>query len=182
MRRWNGLLFQKERGGNLMTLPAEMQFHEDIRLLVYRPRGLLSEAAVNKVVSVLADLEASIEEPFNRFTDTTATDEVELNFKYIIHVSLYRRLTYAGRPPVKSAILATDSTIIHYARLHAVLTQGSPIHVCIFQDLPEAARWLNAPVERLTEAKAAATDMSPDIQLRRYLRPLRQRRNSPGKS
>ena len=76
---------------------------------------------------------------------------MELNFKYIIHVSLYRRLTYSNRPPIKSAILATDKTIIHYARLHAVLTQGSPINVRIFQDRAEAAKWLDVPFELLIE-------------------------------
>jgi hypothetical protein len=80
------------------------------------------------------DLEAKLQAPFNRFSDTLAADEVELNFKYIIQVSLHRRLFYAGRPPVKSAILATDSTMIHYGRLHAVLTQGSSINVRIVQD------------------------------------------------
>ena len=78
-----------------------------------------------------------------------AAHEVELNFKYIIQASLHRRLSYAGRPPVKSAILATDSTIIHYGRLHAVLTQGSPIKVRLFQDRKEAAEWLGVPIERL---------------------------------
>ena len=135
-----------------MKLPPDIQFHEDIRLLVYRPRGLLNEAAVNKIVSVIGELEATSKEPFNRFTDTLGQDDVELNFKFIIHVSLYRRLTYAGRPPVKSAILATDSTIIHYARLHALLTQGSPINVRIFQDRQEAAEWLNAPIALLMPA------------------------------
>jgi hypothetical protein len=76
-----------------MNLTPDVEFHEDIRLLMWRPRGLLDEAAVNKILSVLADLEAKMKEPFNRFTDTLATDEVELNFRYIIHISLYRRLT-----------------------------------------------------------------------------------------
>jgi hypothetical protein len=133
-----------------MKLPPEIQFHEDIRLLIYRPRGLLNEVAINKVLSSLEDLEAKLQEPFNRFSDTLAADEVELNFKYIIQVSLHRRLSYAGRPPVKSAILATDSTLLHYGRLHAVLTQGSPIKVRIFQDRQEAALWLDVPIERLT--------------------------------
>jgi hypothetical protein len=140
MNHWN----------NKMKLPPEIQFHEDIRLLVYRPRGLIDEAAINKVLSSLEDLEAKLQEPFNRFSDTLAADEVELNFKYIIQISLHRRLSYAGRPPVKSAILATDSTLIHYGRLHAVLTQGSPIIVRIFQDREEAARWLGVPLELLT--------------------------------
>ena len=100
--------------------------------------------------SVLSkSIEAKLQEPFNRFSDTLAADEVELNFKYIIQVSLHRRLSYAGRPPVKSAILATDSTMIHYGRLHAVLTQGSPIKVRIFQDRKDAAQWLGVPIERL---------------------------------
>jgi hypothetical protein len=134
-----------------MNLAPDVEFHEDIRLLIYRPQGLLNEAAINKVLISLEDLEAKLQEPFNRFTDTLAADEVELNFKYIIQVSLCRRLSYAGHPPVKSAILATDSTMIHYARLHALLTQGSPINVRVFQDRKEAADWLGVFVERLTQ-------------------------------
>jgi len=133
-----------------MKLPPDIQFHEDIRLLVYRPRGLLNEAAVNKIIAVIEDIEAKTQEPFNRFSDTSATHEVELNFNYVIQVSLHRRLSHAGRPPVKSAILATDSTLVHYARLLALLTQGSPINVHLFRDREEAAKWLNLPIARLT--------------------------------
>ena len=92
-----------------------------------------------------------MQEPFDRFSDTVAADAVDLNFEYIIRVSLYRRLTYAGRPPVKSAILATDSTLVHYGRLHALLTQGSSINVRVFQERAEVAQWLGVPIERLTE-------------------------------
>ncbi len=134
-----------------MKLPPDVEFHEDIRLLVYRPSGVIDEAAVKKIVSVLEDLEAKLQEPFNRFSDTMAADEVELNFKYVIQVSLCRRLSYAGHPPVKSAILATDSTMIHYGRLHALLTQGSPISVRVFRDRAETAEWLDVPIERLTQ-------------------------------
>jgi hypothetical protein len=139
-----------------VTLPSDLEFHEDIRLLIYRPHGVIDEPALKKVVSVLEDLEDKLQRPFNRFSDTLAADDVELNFKYVIQVSLCRRLSYAGHPPVKSAILATDSTMIHYARLHALLTQGSPINVRIFQDRQEAADWLNVPIERLSaEAKGS---------------------------
>jgi hypothetical protein len=132
-----------------MQLPPELNFHEDLHLLTYRPRGVIDEEAVKKVVSVLEDLEAKLQKPFNRFFDTLGADEVELNFKYVIQVSLCRRLAYAGHPPVKSAILAADANMIHYARLHALLTQGSPIHVRIFKDRKEAADWLAVPPERL---------------------------------
>src|ERR1044071_8400694 len=112
-----------------MTLPRDVQFHEDDRLFVWRPRGVLDDAALGNLLGCLEDLEAKLQAPFNRFTDTLAADAVELTFKYIIQVSLHRRLAYGGLPPVKSAILATDATAIHYGRLHAVLTQGSPIKV-----------------------------------------------------
>lgn len=132
-----------------MDLPSDVQFFDDIRLLIYRPNGQLNEAAVNKIIRVIGDLEFVMHAPFNRFFDSLAQDEVELNFKYMIHVSLYRRLSYSNRPPVKSAILATHATIIHYAKLHAVLTQGSSIKVRIFAERDEAANWLQVPVERL---------------------------------
>ena len=134
---------------NKITLPPDVEFHEDVRLFVYRPRGMMNEASVNKVVEIIEDLEARLKEPFNRFFDTLRHDEVELNFRHVIQISLHRRLCYTGRPPIKSAILATDSTVIHYAKLHAVLTQGSPINVHIFKDRNEAAQWLGVPIELL---------------------------------
>ena len=141
-----------------MKLPRDVEFHENIRLLIYRPRGLIDEAAINKVISVIEDLEASTQEPFNRFSDTTEAHEIELNFKYVIQVSLHRRLFHKGRAPVKSAILATDSNLVHYARLLALLTQGSSIKVQVFQDRNEAAQWLGVPVELLTSAEAADSE------------------------
>jgi len=67
----------------------------------------------------------------------------------IIHVSLYRRSFYGKRPPIKSAILATDATLIHYGKVHALLTQGSPINVRVFQERKEAAQWLGVPIATL---------------------------------
>jgi hypothetical protein len=132
-----------------MKTPREIEFHEDIRLLVYRPRGLIDEAAINKIIGVIEDIETNTQEPFNRFSDTSETHEVELNFRYVIQVCLHRRLSHVGRAPVKSAILATDSTLIHYARLLALLTQGTSIKVHVFQDRKEAAQWLGVPIELL---------------------------------
>jgi len=132
-----------------MMLPPEVQFYKDVHLFVWRPRGVLDDAAINKVLGSLEDLEGKLQAPFSRLSDTLAADEVELNFKYIIQVSLHRRLTYAGRPPVKSAILATNATAIHYGQLHSVLTQGSPIRVRVFQNREEAAQWLGVPIELL---------------------------------
>ena len=134
-----------------MKLPPDVEFHEDIRLFVYRPRGSIDEPAINKITSVIEDLEAATQEPFNRFSDTSEAHEVELNFRYVIHVSLHRRLAHAGRAPVKSAILAIEPTLVHYARLLGLLTEGSSIKVRVFHERTQAADWLNVSVERLTQ-------------------------------
>ena len=135
---------------NNIKLPPDVEFYEDIRLIVWRPRGLLNREAVNRIITVLGELETAFRQPFNRFSDTVAADAVDLNFEYIISVSLYRRRFYGKRPPIKSAILATDATLIHYGKVHALLTRGSPINVRVFQDRKEVAQWLNVPIERLT--------------------------------
>jgi hypothetical protein len=140
-----------------MEVPPEIEFHQDIRLLIYRPSGLIDEAAINKVISVIEDLEASTQEPFNRFSDTTEAHEIELNFRYVIQASLHRRLFHKGRAPVKSAILATDSTLIHYARLVMLLTEGSSIKVRVFQDRNEAAQWLGVPIELVAKTTDGET-------------------------
>jgi hypothetical protein len=132
-----------------MELPPDVEFNEDFRLLIYRPHGILNEQSVNEIVTVIEDLEAKLEKPFNRFFDTLGHDEIELNFRYIIQISLHRVLSYGDRPAVKSAILATESTIIHYCQLHAIITEESPITVRLFQDREEAAKWLGVPLQRL---------------------------------
>lgn len=132
-----------------MNLSADIEFREEVRLLIYRPKDLINEAEINRVIGVIEGIEAASQQPFNRFSDTSETREVELNFHYVIEASLHRRLAHAGRVPVKSAILATDSTVVHYARLLMLITQGSSIKVQVFQDRKEAAQWLGVPVELL---------------------------------
>jgi hypothetical protein len=136
-------------------LPPDAEFYEDVRLLVWRPLGLVNKTAVNRIITVLGELETMLKEPFNRFTDTVGADAVDLNFEYIIRVSLYRREVYGKRPPIKSAILARDSTLIHYGKMHALLTKGSSINARVFQDRQEAADWLGVRLELLaTEGEA----------------------------
>jgi hypothetical protein len=140
---------QKGNCKGAMKLPPDIEFHEDIRLLIYRPKGLINETEINRVIGVIEGIEAASQQPFDRFSDTSETHEVELNFHYVIQASLHRRLAHRGRVPVKSAILATDSTLIHYARLLALLTEGSSIRVRVFQDRKEAATWLGVSAELL---------------------------------
>jgi hypothetical protein len=139
-----------------MKLPrADVQFHEDVRLLVWRPRGVLNEAALKHITMLIGDLEARSGEPFNRFTDGQELEAIDLNFRYVFHFSFFRRLSYAGRPPVKSAILVTSLALAHYSKMHALLTQGSPIKVRIFEERGAAATWLGV-AEDVLRGKAGS--------------------------
>ena len=42
-----------------MKLPPDVEFYEDIRLIAWRPRGLLNREAVNKVMTVVGELETA---------------------------------------------------------------------------------------------------------------------------
>ena len=133
-----------------MTTPPDVSFLREQRLLVWRPRGVLDEKTVNGIIAFIGAEEATSQTPFHRFSDVTAIEAVDLNFKYIFHVALYRRLSYAGRPPVKSAFLVKEEQTAHYTRLHAMITDRSPLQVKIFEDLAAAAAWLNVPTACLT--------------------------------
>lgn len=130
--------------------PVDIQFYDDVRLLVWRPRGVLNEAALKHIRELIGDLEATSNEPFNRFTDGQALEAIDLNLRYVFDFALFRRLSYAGRPPVKSAILVSSPTLAHYSKLHEMLTRGSSIKVRIFEEREAAAQWLGVPVELLT--------------------------------
>src|SRR5437667_312375 len=86
-----------------MEILPDVQFHEDLWLVAWRPRGILDEAAVNKVLVDQFRRETMAAKPFNRYCDLSAIESCHLAFKYVFHVALHRRLSYAGRAPVKAA-------------------------------------------------------------------------------
>jgi hypothetical protein len=131
-----------------MKPPPDVLFHHDLRLMVWRPRGTVNEKAINKILEFMGKNETASDEPFNRFSDASMVESVDLNFRYIFHVSLFRRLSYVGWP-VKSAILVTREDFLHYSKLHQILTQGSSIQVRIFRERADAAKWLGVSLETL---------------------------------
>ena len=105
---------------------------------------------MNKILVFVADQESKLGRPFDRFTDMSALNAVDLSFKYVFHVALYRRLSRAGREVVKSAFLVADAEIAHYIKLHAIMTDHSPLKVAMFEEREAAANWLDVPIEILT--------------------------------
>ena len=136
-----------------MKLPADVECFEGASLLIWRPRGVLDEAVVNKILVFVADQEGKLGLAFNRFTDMSGLNAVDLTFKYVFHVALHRRLSRAGREVVKSAFFVTDPEIAHYVKLHAIMTDHSPLKVAMFEEREAAAKWLDVPIEILTSQK-----------------------------
>ena len=124
---------------------ASVSFHRDLNLWVWQPRGILDEPHVERLIDLIEQLEKDADEPFNRYTDLSKLDSVGISFDYVFHVSLYRRLVYAGQP-VKSAFYVTDRPTAEIALTHAVVAGDSPLIVKVFLDKDAAADWLNVSV------------------------------------
>jgi hypothetical protein len=132
-----------------MELPTDVEYIEDHHLFVGRPRGVLDESTTNKILSFVVEQEKKLGRPFDRFTDMSLLDRVELSFEYVFHVALYRRLSRVGREEIKSAFYVTDPEMARSMKLHRLMTDRSPLHVVLFQEIAAAADWLGVPLEKL---------------------------------
>lgn len=126
-----------------MNVPDDAEFIDEAHLFVWRPRGVLNEKKVNQILAFLADQENKYGRPFNRFSDLSRLDAIDLTFKYVFQVALYRRLTRLGRETIKSAFLVTSPEVARYIKLHALVTDHSPLIVAMFEDRTAAAEWLS---------------------------------------
>jgi hypothetical protein len=132
-----------------MKLPAHVLFRKELSLILWKPQGILDQALVNEVVAFIETAERRASKPFNRFNDLSALDMVDLNFKFVFQIALGRRISAALKPAVKSAFYVTSPATQHYVKLHAMLTDYSPLDVSLFTDRAAAAKWLGVPEEVL---------------------------------
>src|SRR4051812_17292916 len=105
-----------------MKVPDHVLFRKELSLILWKPRGILNKTAVNEVVAFIETAEKRTIKPFHRFPDMSSLDMVDLNFNFVFHVALFRRLSATPKPPVKSAFNVTSKATAHYAKLHAMLT------------------------------------------------------------
>ena len=137
-----------------MSLPPDVQCVDAAQLFVWRPRGILDQRKVDKLVAFATEHENRFGKSFNRFTDISRLDSVDLNFNYVFHVALYRRLSRRGRRIIKSAFLVPNAEVSRYIKLHALLTDYSPLKVRMFKEYAAAAEWLGVPVALLKSSGA----------------------------
>jgi hypothetical protein len=125
-----------------MKLLPDVEYLKDPALFIWRPRGVLNEKKVNEILVFLTRQENLYGRPFDRFSDLSLLDAVDLSFKYVLQVALYRRLMRVGRETIKSAFFVTTPAIARYIKLHALVTDHSPLVVAMFEDRLPAAEWL----------------------------------------
>ena len=133
-----------------MKTPPDIWWIEEPQLLlIWRPGGVLDEAQVNRIVAFITEQENRFDKAFDRFTDLSVIDAVDLTFEYVFKVALHRRLVRLRRPSIKSAFFVTNPSIARYVKLHAVLTDHSPLQVAMFGEREAAAEWLGVAPEVL---------------------------------
>ena len=152
--RWR---FHSSDGTNVTKPPADAEYIEDASLFIWRPHGILDEAEVNKVLVDLIRRETTAEKPFNRFSDLSLVESFPLTFKYVFHVALHRRLSYVGRERIKSAFYVTNPEAVRVIKIHALLTDVSPLEVEMFETREAAAKWLGVPVGSLLPKASGST-------------------------
>ena len=128
---------------------AGVSFRNDLGLLIWQPRGILDQPHVEKIIAMLEGAEDEAEKPFDRYTDLSKLDQVDLSLDYVFKVSLYRRAVYGDRSPVKSAFYVEESDTAQVALTHAAVTAQSPLQVQVFLRQEAAAEWLGVSLSDL---------------------------------
>jgi hypothetical protein len=71
-----------------MSLPPDVQCVDAAQFLVWRPCGILDQRKVDKIIAFVTEQENRFGKSFNRFTDISRLDSVDLSFNYVFHVAL----------------------------------------------------------------------------------------------
>jgi len=90
--------------------------------MVWKPHGVLDQALVNEIVAFVEAAEERVQKPFNRFVDLSALDAVDLNFNFVFHIALHRRLAFESHPQVKTAFLNYARRVIEYFKPEYLIT------------------------------------------------------------
>jgi len=133
----------------MIEIPPDVKFHPAYRLFTWHLHGVLDSDMLNKIIAFIEYKEQDTEEPFNRFTDLSHLTAIELDFEYVVRASMHRRRAYVGHEHVKAAFFATTSYSTYLAKVHALLTEYTPLEVAVFSEVADAADWLGVPTEVL---------------------------------
>jgi len=79
-----------------MKLPPDVYLRAESDLLLWKPRGVLNEKVINQIIAFIREDEATADAHKLRFIDTSVLTAIDLNFRYVFHVAIYRRIVAQG--------------------------------------------------------------------------------------
>ena len=127
---------------------AGTRYHADCKLVTWTPLGTLDDELADRIVDFMESEEKIVGEPFDRFTDLSRLNRMNLSLDHVFELAKRRKKGYHG-PKVKSAFYAVRLISITIARMYQELMQESEIEVGVFRDRATAAEWLGVSPERL---------------------------------
>jgi hypothetical protein len=116
-------------------------YHWDCGVATWHPRGVFDEKLADRVVAFIESQERAGKKTFNRFTDLSGLDRLDLSMEHVFKIAARRKGAYRGKK-VKSAFFAVSMVTFAIAQLYEELMQGSSIEVGVFRDRAAAAEWL----------------------------------------
>ena len=118
-------------------------------LLICRPAGTLNYDLALAVIEGIEKREAQAEDWFDRFVDMTLLDGISLSLAEMRRLTQRRREFNPNQGRVKAGFLAGNALAFATAKLYEMLLRSDRIEVRVFQDVEEAARWLEVAAEKL---------------------------------
>lgn len=127
---------------------------ESDSLLICRPSGTLDYQLALAVIEGLEEREKRLEDWFDRFIDMTLLDGISLSLNDMKRLTQRRREFNPNQGKVKAAFLAGNALALATAKLYEMLLRSERIEVRVFQDIEEAARWLEVDAAKLSPVPA----------------------------
>jgi len=123
-------------------------------LLLCRPSGTLNYGLALAIVEGIEERESNVDGWFDRFLDMTNLDAIALSLSDMRRLTRRRREFDPNDGKVKAAFLADNALALATAKVYEMLLQSDRIEVRVFEDLAEAARWLEVDAEKLNPVPA----------------------------
>jgi len=127
---------------------------ESESLLICRPAGTLDYDLALAVIEGIERRERRAEGWFDRFIDMTMLDGISLSLVEMRKLTQRRRDFNPNQGKVKAGFLAGNALAFATAKLYEMLLGSERIEVRVFQDVDEAARWLETEPQNLSPVPA----------------------------
>jgi hypothetical protein len=131
-----------------ISTPPHLHYDAGHRLIAWHPHDVLNDELLDEILAWLREVEKG-SPPFNRFIDFTHVTKMALQIGHLFTVAQERAEKYRAIAPIKTAFYCDTLAGFGTAHLYEMLMKNTSIEARTFQDLAEAAGWLNVPEEIL---------------------------------